>query len=155
MTRVHFILLSSKQSMEPQVFFHFSQSLALALNISRAILSPALYFLLKSTLSSYRWHTLYLYFHICKRRYNFFSISYNLIMGFVSVSFFYLKILKSWSISESPWKRGLFVTISAKMHPILQISVAMEYLCDPSKISGALYHRVTTWQQKEDLIELQ
>ncbi len=58
----------------------------------------------------------------------------------------YLNIRKSWSISESPWKSGLLVPISAKMHPILQISTGVEYLADPSNTSGARYHRVTTYQ---------
>ena len=55
-----------------------------------------------------------------------------------------LKIRKSWSISESPWKRGFFVTISANMHPTLQMSTGQAYLWHPKRTSGALYHRVTT-----------
>jgi len=39
----------------------------------------------------------------------------------------YLKILKIWSISESPGNRGLpRITISAKMHPTDHISIAVE-----------------------------
>ena len=34
-----------------------------------------------------------------------------------------LNILKSWSISESPWKIGFFITISAKMQAMLQTSM--------------------------------
>lgn len=56
----------------------------------------------------------------------------------------YLKIRKSWSISESPWNKGRLVTISANMQPMLQISAGTEYRWEPNKISGALYHKVTT-----------
>lgn len=63
------------------------------------------------------------------------------------VTFFYnntnLNIRKSWSISESPWNSGLFVTISANIHPMLQISTGQEYLWQPKSTSGARYHRVT------------
>jgi hypothetical protein len=38
----------------------------------------------------------------------------------------YLKILKSWSISESPWKSGFLVASSANMVPILQMSTGVE-----------------------------
>ena len=55
-----------------------------------------------------------------------------------------LKILKSWSISESPWNKGLLFTISAKMVPIDQMSMGQEYLGEPSRTSGALYQSVTT-----------
>lgn len=55
-----------------------------------------------------------------------------------------LKIRKSWSISESPGKRGRFVIISAKMQPALHTSTATEYCCEPNKISGARYHSVIT-----------
>jgi len=37
-----------------------------------------------------------------------------------------LKILKIWSISESPINNGFFSTISAKMHPTDQISTGNE-----------------------------
>ena len=33
---------------------------------------------------------------------------------------------------------------SPKMHPLLHMSTEKAYLVDPSKISGALYHRVAT-----------
>lgn len=56
----------------------------------------------------------------------------------------YLKILKSWSISESPWNRGFLVASSAKMVPILQMSTGVEYRDAPKSTSGALYHSVTT-----------
>jgi len=66
-----------------------------------------------------------------------------------------LKILKSWSISESPGNSGALFTISAKMHPIDQMSTekdnkclnrlawisigpGVEYCLPPSRISGAL-----------------
>lgn len=39
-----------------------------------------------------------------------------------------LKIRKSWSISESPWNNGFFVTISANIHPTLQMSTGQAYL---------------------------
>ena len=37
-----------------------------------------------------------------------------------------------------------YPTISAKMHPALQTSTAVEYNFEPKSISGALYHKVTT-----------
>lgn len=55
-----------------------------------------------------------------------------------------LKILYNWSISLSPWKRAFLVTISAKMQPIAQISIGVEYYTEPRRISGARYHSVTT-----------
>lgn len=55
-----------------------------------------------------------------------------------------LNILMSWSVSDTPGKRGLPFTISANMHPTLQMSIGVEYFFDPIKMSGALYHRVTT-----------
>lgn len=58
----------------------------------------------------------------------------------------YLKILKSWSISESPWNRGFLVASSAKIVPVLQTSTGVEYRGDPSRTSGARYQRVTTWE---------
>ena len=66
------------------------------------------------------------------------------------------KILNNWSISESPWtdkmcvekmqkkgelktwKRGFAPIISATMAPNDQMSIGVEYLAQPSKISGAL-----------------
>ena len=30
------------------------------------------------------------------------------------------------------------------MHPTDQISIELEYFCDPNKTSGGLYHKVTT-----------
>jgi hypothetical protein len=39
------------------------------------------------------------------------------------------------------------VTISAKIQPIDQISIGVEYYIEPKSISGALYHKVTTsWE---------
>jgi hypothetical protein len=38
----------------------------------------------------------------------------------------YLKILKISSISESPGNKGCFIAISAKIHPTLHISIAVE-----------------------------
>lgn len=37
------------------------------------------------------------------------------------------------------------MTISAKMHPIDQVSTPVEYCFDPKRISGARYHKVTTY----------
>lgn len=56
-----------------------------------------------------------------------------------------LNILKIWSISVSPLKKGYFVTISTKIQPIDQISIGVEYSSDPKRTSGALYHNVTTY----------
>ncbi len=53
--------------------------------------------------------------------------------------------LNSWSISLSPWNRGLLFTISAKMVPMDHMSMGHEYLGEPNNTSGARYHRVTTW----------
>lgn len=38
----------------------------------------------------------------------------------------YRKILKSWSISESPWNRGRLEAISAKIQPIDHTSIGQE-----------------------------
>lgn len=54
------------------------------------------------------------------------------------------KILKIWSISESPVKSAFLCAISAIMQPTDQMSTGVEYCFCPSKISGALYHSVTT-----------
>ena len=63
------------------------------------------------------------------------------------------KIWNSWSISESPckvliekmgtdcnktWKKGFPLIISATMAPRDQMSIGVEYLVQPSRISGAL-----------------
>ncbi len=53
-------------------------------------------------------------------------------------------ILSSWFSVEFPGKKGLPNNISAKIHPILQISAAWSYVWDPNKTSGALYHLVAT-----------
>ena len=50
----------------------------------------------------------------------------------------------SSSISQSPGHRGLRLTISAKMVPTLHMSTLGVYVRCPRRISGALYHRVTT-----------
>lgn len=55
-----------------------------------------------------------------------------------------LKMIRSSSASLAPGKRGLPVTISAKMQPADHMSMGVEYLREPSKTSGALYHKVTT-----------
>ena len=41
-------------------------------------------------------------------------------------------------------KSAFRCAISAKMHPIDHMSMGVEYSLAPSKISGALYHNVTT-----------
>lgn len=60
----------------------------------------------------------------------------------------YLNILNSSSISESPGKSGRWFTISANIQPTDQTSTGVEYWRDPSNISGALYHSVTTYKQQ-------
>mmetsp|Transcript_28779 Transcript_28779/g.72879 ORF Transcript_28779/g.72879 Transcript_28779/m.72879 type:complete len:255 (-) Transcript_28779:145-909(-) len=54
------------------------------------------------------------------------------------------KILKIVSISESPAKSGAPVAISAITQPMLQRSTGTLYSAPPSRISGGLYHTVTT-----------
>jgi len=39
---------------------------------------------------------------------------------------------------------GVFSAISAKIHPIDQISTGVEYCFEPRRISGGLYQSVTT-----------
>ena len=75
------------------------------------------------------------------------------------------KILNSWSISESPfivlvekmetdcnktWKRGFPPIISATMAPRDQMSIGVEYLAQPSRISGALRRYVHKTGEKHD-----
>ena len=55
-----------------------------------------------------------------------------------------VNILSNCSFSFFPINIGVPIIISAKMHPILQISTEVSYIFEPSKISGALYHKVTT-----------
>ena len=72
------------------------------------------------------------------------------------------KILNSWSISESPykvlvekmetdcsktWKRGFPPIISATMAPRDQMSIGVEYLAQPSRISGALRSIIIKWSK--------
>lgn len=52
------------------------------------------------------------------------------------------KILKIWSISESPVNKAFFSINSAKMQPTAQISTPRLYCFCPNKTSGALYHKV-------------
>ena len=59
----------------------------------------------------------------------------------------YLNILKISSISESPGKSGFLVHISANMQPIDHMSTPVEYCLPPKRISGDLYHKVTTWNE--------
>jgi len=60
--------------------------------------------------------------------------------GPVQLSTFY-----SWLKVDVPAKRGRPRCISAKRHPILHTSMARVYLREPTKISGALYHRVAIY----------
>lgn len=53
-------------------------------------------------------------------------------------------ILRSWLISVSPWNGGLRKNISAKMHPMDQISIFGVYWLVPNRISGDRYHRIVT-----------
>jgi len=46
------------------------------------------------------------------------------------------------------WNNGFLFAISAKIQPIDQISTGHEYLFAPRRISGDLYHRVTTLKIK-------
>jgi hypothetical protein len=56
----------------------------------------------------------------------------------------YRKILKIWSISESPANMAFLVSISTKMVPHAHTSTGGAYACAPSRISGGRYHSVTT-----------
>lgn len=58
------------------------------------------------------------------------------------------KIFCNWSSFVVPGKRGRPVYISAMMQPADQMSIEVLYVLDPSKTSGALYHRVTTSLEK-------
>lgn len=49
-----------------------------------------------------------------------------------------LNIIESSSISPLAWKMGSFKSSSPKMHPTDHISIAVEYVLAPNKISGAL-----------------
>jgi hypothetical protein len=42
------------------------------------------------------------------------------------------KILNSWSISESPGKRGFMLSISQKMQPMDQTSTGVLYVLEPA-----------------------
>ena len=53
------------------------------------------------------------------------------------------KILKIWSISESPLNIGFFSISSEKIQPTAQMSTPKLYCFWPSSTSGALYHRVS------------
>ena len=76
------------------------------------------------------------------------------------------KIWNSWSISESPyevlvekmvtdcnktWKKGFPPIISATMAPRDQMSIGVEYLVQPSRISGAL-RRYLLKKSKDDML---
>lgn len=55
------------------------------------------------------------------------------------------RILSIWFRVEVPGKRDLPVISSPRMQPTDHISTALEYLVEPNKIYGALYHRVATY----------
>jgi hypothetical protein len=57
-------------------------------------------------------------------------------------------IFNYYSLLSSPGKIGVFVINSAKMHPTLHISTALEYLFQFNKTSGALYHLVAIYSVK-------
>ena len=50
----------------------------------------------------------------------------------------------AWCASVCPTRMGLPVKSSANTHPIPQRSTDVVYFLSPNKISGGLYHRVTT-----------
>ena len=49
-----------------------------------------------------------------------------------------------WLIVEEPASSGLPMNLSAMMHPSAHTSTARVYDVEPSRISGARYHRVAT-----------
>jgi hypothetical protein len=53
-------------------------------------------------------------------------------------------IFSIWFSSDYPGNRGLSRIISKKIHPMLQISIVVEYFLDPRRTSGGRYHKVTT-----------
>jgi hypothetical protein len=55
------------------------------------------------------------------------------------------RIFSIWFSVEFPGKMDFPFINYPKMHPTDHISTALEYLVDPSKISGALYHLVATY----------
>jgi hypothetical protein len=55
--------------------------------------------------------------------------------------------------TESPWNSGRWLSISAKMQPTDHTSTGVEYILAPSRISGARYHRVTTWPMENHVSE--
>ena len=55
------------------------------------------------------------------------------------------KIFSIWLSVEFPGKMDFPLISSPKMQPTDHMSTAFEYLVDPSKISGALYHLVATY----------
>mmetsp|Transcript_4572 Transcript_4572/g.14810 ORF Transcript_4572/g.14810 Transcript_4572/m.14810 type:complete len:294 (+) Transcript_4572:800-1681(+) len=55
-----------------------------------------------------------------------------------------LKILVSSSATVCPGKSGRPVAISAKIQPMLHMSMGVLYFLEPMRTSGARYHRVTT-----------
>jgi hypothetical protein len=54
------------------------------------------------------------------------------------------KIRSSWFIVDVPGNAGRPIAISATMQPTAHMSTALVYLVEPSRISGARYHRVAT-----------
>ena len=55
-----------------------------------------------------------------------------------------LLIFESWSMSVAPVNKGVCSNSSPRIVPSDHISTFSEYLLQPYKISGALYHLVPT-----------
>lgn len=54
-------------------------------------------------------------------------------------------IISTWFIVDVPGKIAFPRIISPRMQPMLHMSTALEYLWEPSRISGARYQRVATY----------
>lgn len=59
-----------------------------------------------------------------------------------------------WFRVEFPGKKGFPLIISPRRHPKLQVSMALEYLLEPSKISGARYHLVAIYSVRIGLVSV-
>jgi len=72
-----------------------------------------------------------------------------------NMTFLITNNLHVWLSSMSGWNNGVnhikLLTISTKMQPRLHTSTAVEYNLLPSRISGARYHNVITWQTSDEL----
>ena len=54
------------------------------------------------------------------------------------------RIFSSWFIVDVPGKMGRPLSISPRMQPTAHMSTPLVYRGEPSRISGARYHRVAT-----------